>query len=99
MLAQKILPVVVTVGRAHHAVDVLACGLIAILSHGREVRGPLVVELNQNHRAVDAIVIDARLIRAAHPGEPGVVEVPLHFVHSHARMAFVHVADIQLHQV
>ena len=60
VLAEQVLAVVVAVGRAHDAVNVLARRHVAVLGESREIGGSLVIEFDQDHRAVDAVVEDAR---------------------------------------
>lgn len=67
VLAQEISPVIVAVGRAHHGVYVVARGLFAFERQSR-----LVIELDQDHRAVDLVVVGVVLTVPADPGEPGV---------------------------
>ena len=59
VLAEEVFAVVVAVGGADHAVNVLARGQVGIFSESREVGGALVIEFDQDHGAVDAVVIDA----------------------------------------
>src|SRR5580658_822082 len=94
VLAQQIFAVVVAVGRADDAVNVLMRGLVRIGGEAREVRGELVVELDKDYRAVDAVVEDAIGRAAADPGEIGVVKVARDLVHFHAGVAVVDIADV-----
>ena len=73
VLPQQILAVVVAVGRAHDGVDVLAIGHRRI--EVAQVGGPLVIEFDQNHGAVDPVVEHRVVISAADPGEPRLVEM------------------------
>ena len=57
------------------------------------------IEFDQDHGAVDAVVVDARRIRAADPGEPGAVDLPLNLVHLHAGVAVIHVANVEVHEI
>ena len=50
----------------------------------------LVVEFDQDHRAVDAVVED-RALRVADPREVRALEMAAHFVHSHAGVTLAHV--------
>ena len=59
---------------------------------------PLVVELDQDHRAVDSIVKDAVGRGAADPGECGRADMLLHLAQFHRRVAIAHVADIHTDQ-
>ena len=77
VLAEQVLAVVVAVWSAHYAVNVLARRQVGVLGEAREIRGTLVIEFDQDHGAVDAVVVDARRIRATDPGEAGAVDLPL----------------------
>src|SRR5438132_14351891 len=94
MLPQEVFAVIISIGGADHAMNVLARRLFWIGGKPSEVGGLLVIELDQDHRAVDAIVIDAARVRSADPGEPGLIEVAPDFVHFYSRVTIVDVADI-----
>ena len=55
----------------------------------REVGWTLTIELNQNRRTVNAIVIDAVRVCSADPRKPGVIQVLADFIHFHARDNFM----------
>src|SRR5678809_758783 len=74
MLPQQIFPVVVAVRRTDDDVDVLWIRSVGILGVGLEVRGHLVVELDQDYRTVNTVVEDSTIVGLAHPREPGLVE-------------------------
>jgi hypothetical protein len=65
----------------------------------RQIRWPLVVEFNQNHRTLNAVIECAIGLRAADPSEPCVVDVPINFVHLHAGVSVVHVTDVEVDQI
>ena len=65
VLAQQILTVVVAVGRAHDYMNVLPIGLPRIGRKLSQVSRLLVIELDEQHRAVDAVVVDALVVRSA----------------------------------
>ena len=70
VLPQQILAVVVAVRRAHDGVDVLAAfGSVRVLARCRKPDRPLVIELDQDHRAVDAVVEHAARVGLADPRE------------------------------
>src|SRR5260370_34271576 len=96
VLPQKILAVIVPVRRSNYDVNVLPVGLRRIGGEPRQGSRHLMIELDQDHRAVNAIVVNARPLRSADPGEPGVVEMPLHLLRLHPRVPVVHVADVQI---
>ena len=56
------------------------------------------IELDQHHRAMNAIVKCAFSFCSANPRKTGLIKMPLHFIHFHARMALVHVADKDIDQ-
>ena len=77
VLAQQVLAIVVAVGRAHHRVDVVAGGSIVVEDDAR-----LVVELDEDHRAEDAIVEGAGVIERADPSEMRLAQVALRLLRS-----------------
>jgi hypothetical protein len=99
VLPQQILSVIVAVGCSHYAVDVLLGWLLGVVGKLREICGTLVIEFDEDDRALDAVVKGAIRLRAADPGEPGVIEMKIHFIHLHARVSLVHVAYVQVDQV
>jgi hypothetical protein len=75
VLPQQVFSVVVPVRGADHGVDVLAVRRARVLGEVPQVRGGLVVELDQDDRAVDPVVEDAVVGRPADPGEVGLPDV------------------------
>ena len=71
VLAEQVAAVVVAVGRADDRVDVVPRRGVVV-----EHDPALVVELDEEDRAVQAVVEDVVLAEAAPPGEPGVGQVP-----------------------
>src|SRR4051812_20514948 len=55
MLAQQVLAIVVAVGRTHHSVNVIARRDVGFCKRDR----PLVIELDEKHRAVYPVIEDA----------------------------------------
>ncbi len=51
------------------------------------------IELDQDDRALDAVIEDRSVIRPADPREIRLVEVRLDLVHPHLRVSVIHVAD------
>ena len=94
MLAEQILAIVVAVRGPHHGVDVLTVRGFGIRCKVAEADGLLMIEFNQNHRAMDAIVEDTVRFNAPYPGEPGIargVVEPRSFSRGCARRpCFVH---------
>src|SRR5215467_4907078 len=56
VLAEQVLSIVVAIRRADYAVDVLLRRLVGIGSELPKIRRPLVIELDQDHGALHAIV-------------------------------------------
>ena len=99
MLPQQILAIVVSIRRAHHAMNVLLswfCGISAELS---QICRLLVIKFNQNHRTLDAVIKDTLGLSPTDPGKPGFIQVPVHLVHLYPGMSIIHVADIELNQI
>jgi hypothetical protein len=66
---------------------------------GYRCRGPLVIELDQNHRTVDAVVVHGVGFGAAHPREVRFVQARVHFIDAHARVLVAHVVHVQTDQL
>ena len=64
VLAQQILAVVVAIGGAHDGMDMVARGGVVVVHDAG-----LVVELDKDHRAQDAIIERAGVVEPADPGE------------------------------
>lgn len=92
MLSQKVLAVVIAVGRAKDHVDVVLIGLHVLA----ECNPPLVVELHDEHRTLDTVVEYAVVFYTAHPAEIGLVKISIHFRHLYLSMIRPHAADVQL---
>ena len=95
VLAQEILAVVVAVRRTYYGVDVLPGRPI----DSRQCDGRLVIELDQNDRAVDSIVENAVGPVLADPAEVSLVEIREHLLHPDLRVPRVHVADVLGYQL
>ena len=67
VLPQQVLAVIVAVRRADHGMDVIANRQLRVLGQMAGVGRPLVVELDQDHRTVDAIIEHAVILIAADP--------------------------------
>ena len=99
VLPQQVLAVVIAIRRAHYAMDVLLRRLRGVGGKLAQVGGPLMVEFDQDHWAVHAVVERAIRLRSTDPSEPSVVEMAVHFVHLHAGVTFVHVANVEVNQI
>lgn len=89
VLFQEILAIVIAVWGADGRVNVLAGGG-ATPTKGY---GALMIELNENNRAVDAVVEDRFFIHLTNPGEAGAVQMLLDFLHLYLGMSFLEVAN------
>ena len=79
-------------------VDVIPRGPVC----GMECRRPhrtLVIELDQEHRAVDTVVEHAIVSRRSDPGETCVIEVRYHLGHPDLRVRLTHVAHVEADQL
>src|SRR5262245_40596363 len=92
VLTQKVFAVVVTIGRAHHYMDVIFIRLLVLAKRD----APLVVELNDNHRALDSIVENTFVVHAAHPAKLSIPQMLLYFFHSHPSMIRSHASHVEL---
>ena len=98
VLSQQVLAVVVAIRRADDGVDVLDV---------RNARGHqvakrdrlLMIELDEDDRAVDAVIEHAAGLGVADPGQPRAVQKSSHLVHLHPRMPVVHVVDVESDQL
>ena len=95
VLAQQILAVVVAVGRAHDHMNMIFIGLGVFA----ERDAALVIELDDDHRTLDAIVKCTVVRHAAHPAEISVFEMLLHFFHFHLGMAVAHTRDVVVDEI
>src|ERR1700744_2067887 len=82
VLTEQVLAVVVAVRRAHHGVDMVARRRVVVVDDAG-----LVVELDQDDRAQDAIVERARIVERTDPGESRVVKMTLRLGISHVGVA------------
>src|SRR5262245_30044568 len=82
VLAQEIFAVVVAVGGAQDDMDVIFVRLFVLA----ERNASLMVELNDDHRALDAIVENTVVVHAAHPTKVSIAQVLLYFLHSYPSM-------------
>ena len=95
MLPQQVSAIVVAVGRADDDVDVLTIRPLRVGREVPEVRRPLVVELDQHHRAVYPIIKHTVLSIPADPGEMRAVELRPHLLELNPGMAVGEVARMQ----
>jgi hypothetical protein len=97
MLPQEVFSVIVTIRGSGHYVNMLSC------RHIRRESGisdrPLVIELDQNDRAMNAIVKHCVICRLTDPGEIGIVQVLQYFFHTHLRLVLTNAVDEELDQI
>src|SRR5947207_1915608 len=94
VLAEIIHTVVVAIRRAHYRVNVRAGRLVAVESDAR-----LMVELDEDHWAVDAVVENVLVTSAAHPHEIRVVDVLADRVEPQLCVARAQLAGVQRGQL
>ena len=82
MLSQQIFSVVVAVGCPQNGVNVVTRWLL----RAKRSNAPLVVEFNQDDRAVNSIVEYAVVAGVSDPREKGPVEVSANFFHFDGRV-------------
>ena len=97
MLPEEVLTVVVPIWCPHHGVDVLARRLTPFQIPQCDRR--LMIELDQSHRAVDAVIKDAVWFRPTDPSEPGLIQMLPHLVHLDRRVPVAHVPHILANQI
>ena len=98
MLTKQVLSVVVPVRRAHDGMYVLPRRQ-RLIEKMTQVGGPLVVELDDDHRTLNPVIEDAVGFGLPNPGEIRAIEMRAHILHLHPRMPIVHVAHVQTHQI
>src|SRR6266850_3291598 len=94
MLAEKVFAVIVAIGGAHDYMDVIFVRLFVLAERDT----PLVVELNDDHWTLDAIIENTVVFHAAHPAKVGIPQVPLHFLQPYLGMIRPRPSDMQLNQ-
>src|SRR5205814_2198744 len=71
MLSQQILSIIIAVRSPHNCVDMVANGRLTRPGHG------LVIELYENHRALDPVVENPAWLSTPNPGKPCAVQIPV----------------------
>lgn len=94
MLSEQILAVVIAVWGADDSVDMLARRSLG----AGQGDGPLVVEFNQHHGALDAVIKNAVLFRAAHPTKVRCIEMFFYIGHFHLGMAIGEIPDVHFNE-
>jgi len=99
VLPQQVLAVVISIRCSYNAMNVLLSRLHGVSGKLFQVCRQLVIKFDQDHRALNAVIKRAVRLSATDPSEPSLVEVPVHIVHLHASVAFVHVLYIEVNQI
>lgn len=94
MLTQEIFTIVITIRGANNDMNVVPVRLLVL----RERLAPLVIELNDDDRAMDTVVKHAVFFDVAHPGKVGLPEMPLHLFHLYLSVTWPDAADMNLNQ-
>ena len=92
--AQQVLAVVVAVGCAQDDMNMIFVRLGAFAKSD----AALVIELDDDHWTLDAIVKDAVVRATAHPAKIRVIQMALDFVHLDLGMTVAHATDVIFHQ-
>ena len=92
--AQKIFAVVVAVRCAHDNMDMVA---VMFFELWKRLAG-LMIEFDDEDRAMNAVIEDALLLDSAAPGEMGVMKMQQDFVHLHSGVTRPHAPDVNFHQ-
>ena len=89
MLPQQIFAIIISVGSSYCRVNVISsCFPIAIQGNGA-----LVIELDEDHRTVDAVEKDRSFVHLSNPGKVGAIEVLLDFLHLDLGMSFFEIVN------
>ena len=89
MLTQQIFAVVVAVGLAHHRVDVVLGRLVVV-----ESDAAIVVELDEDHVAVDPVIEDVVICGPADLCDVRILEVLLDLFHLHFNVFWPNAPDV-----
>ena len=94
VLAQEIFTVIIAVGRAHDHVNMIFVGLGMLPKRD----ATLMIELDNDHRALQPVIKCAVVFDSAHPAKIGIVQVPFDLFELEARMARVHPPNMVIRQ-
>src|SRR5512145_1518329 len=94
VLAQKIFAVIVAVRSAHDDMDMIP----VMFPELRKRLAGLVIEFDDDHRAMNAVIKDAVLLDAAAPGEMGIVNMPHDFIHFDSCVTRPHTPNVNFNQ-
>src|SRR5215510_3217796 len=99
MLPEQVLAVIVTVRSPDDGVDVLPIHLPRVGSEAAQPDGQLMIEFDQNHRALDAVIEDIVRPRPAYPGEVSLLDLPPDLVHLQLGVSVAHIPHVLPYQV
>src|SRR5262249_13524372 len=99
MLSEEVLTVIVPVRSSDDGVNVLPIYRLRIRSAAPQADRQLMIEFDQYHRALDAVIKNAFRLDSADPGEASVLNLPPDFVHLHFRVFVPHIPDVFPDQV
>src|SRR5262245_44405587 len=99
MLPEQIFTVVVPVRSSDDRMDVLPVDRPRVGSEAAQSDRQLMIEFDQDHRALDAVIKNAFRLGPADPGEAGVINMPPDFVHLDLRVPVTHVPDVFADQI
>jgi len=92
--AQKIRPVIVAVRCAHDDMDMVAVMFFEL----RKRLARLVIEFDDDDRAMNAVIKDAIFLDSAAPGEMSIMNMQHDFVHFDFCVTRPHALDVSFHQ-
>src|SRR5262245_63423820 len=95
MLPQEVFTVIVAVGRSYNDVDMIFVGF-GMFSEGDAA---LMVEFDDDHRTLHAVIKCAVVIHAAHPAEMSILQMTLHLRHFNLRMSVANPTHMVFDQV
>ena len=78
VLPQQVLAVVISIRSSHNAMNVLLSRPHRVSCKLLQVCGPLVIKFDQDHGTLHAVIKHAIRLRGTDPGEPSLIEVPVH---------------------
>src|SRR5215510_14691235 len=99
MLPEQVVSVVVSIRSSDDGVDVLPIHLSRVRSKAAQANRQLVIEFDQDHRTLDAVIEDVVRPRPADPGEARVVNALPDFVHLNPGVSVTHISDVLPDQV
>ena len=98
MLRQQVLAIVIPVRRSNDSMDMVSswCARCIYLRCAHRI---LMVELDQNYRAMYSIVEDCVVFCVSNPGKVGLSNMLTYLVHSYIGMGLAHVRYVDSNQI